>query len=542
MPRVPTLNPQVQPRTTVIPESPLSPSPDPNAFGLPQAQARERRGSSFVRMGDVVAQHAIRMQERRDDEQVLLNHAAFQKDLQNLLLDDTEDNGKPKGILARKGYQARGGTIELDDAYENLKEKYLENVGTRAQKVKLLQLMRGSYMADREGVIRHEAEQDRINFTQVLDDDLKTGVDKAALIGDPAALGAAIATAHGVLDAGFKHLGRDPKTTAAAKQNLSGQMVEASVSSVIDRDPAAARAIFETYKDKIPGTTAAKLQSALDGKALNDLQFSTWDQVKKFRLADGYMDKDRALGYVMGLDLPSDKKEKVMGFVQTMSNVANAQLKDERDAKDREFLNQLIKNHGEGVPYETAIRLASDFSFDQKDRFDKELAITELYTSKDNFYDRILEKQSVAQKLAWQQIELLAESKYGTKEKRIPGYDKPVKLKDAFLLEMKRSVLGKPPEEMMKVAQDKLKDVVINQGWFSDDTETAWKIDQDIRTQNAAKMLQLRQTYGAAAVQQAEAFLHGRGAILSPDNIKAALDEAVRRRGGRAAGGGGNGS
>jgi hypothetical protein len=94
------------------------------------------------------------------------------------------------------------------------------------------------------------------------------------------------------------------------------------------------------------------------------------------------------------------------------------------------------------------------------------------------------------------------------------------------MLEMKRSAMGKPAEEMLKIAKEKLQDVVVKPGIIWDTKETAWKVDQEARQANTEKVLLLENTYSKQTVEQAKAFLFNKGIAATPDAIKTVIDRA----------------
>jgi len=510
MPRVPTLDNQVQTKTAPVSTS-GSPRPPVEAFGANVANAKSGFMDTVNKIGDMVVRRGIELQQREDDKQVLLNDVAFRREMQGILTDQTPDEkDRPKGFLVRQLGQAKDSTVEFDKAYEPLREKYLKNVSSNGQKTALMGRMDSHYLAARDSVIQNEAKQREQDFTNVAQSNLEQSVSDAALISDPKILAQEIATAQQTLAVAKKHFGADDKSIALATQIQAGRMVKSAVTAHLEKDYNSARKILNTFRKAIPEPLAAKLQAQVDGKALSDEQLGAWTRVSgpEFRMADGFYDNEKQRAAIMALpNIPTDRKEALVNYSLRMAGVEDANTRDRRNNLDRTFTNTILDAHKQGMPYAEAQKLVPAYSWDSKNQVEKEKELYDLYTGdKTAFVERQWEKASPEQKAVMDRIEkILAPSTYGNESDiAVEGFPNKVNMKDLFVSEMKQSLIGKSPDEMWAIAQEKIKTIPVGKKWvFFDKMSPVWTRDAASRNAVAAAMGQLKMNYGDEIVSQA---------------------------------------
>lgn len=536
MPRVPVYQPQVQPGQVNEPRPARSPAPPPDAFGGNVAQADQNLGRAVERSGTLLAQHATELQEQEDQKQVLLNQSAFQKELQTVLEDEQPDElDRPKGLLNRNFAQARGVTEELDTKYGELREKYLDRVTSKGQKARLWQMMDSGYETARGSVMRHEANENRADIKQTLENSVESNINNAGYANDPAALSALILNAQKSISPGLKYLGMDAQV---ANQSLAGKMVESSVLGLLETDVAGARAILEANRPLISKKAQDDIAAKIAGKEFSDTRLGVWGGVSgpKFRMADGNMDQEKQRAAIYAMDIPTDKKDKIFEYVQSRNAEVKQALNQRHDAVDRAFSNELYGGKKQGATLDQSLRLAGKYGYDAYDIGLKEKAVKELYATPtqtdpaqymalwEGVQNKFVDKRNIdqafqkgqinaadweglrkeyyrqetggsspAEKEVWDRIKILASQKI------------PKKKRDAFLLTTQQAIQGKPAPEQWKIAQDMMKDVDIPWGFDKPAYEIALKQED---AQNTA--------FGAAYAEVGEPAVQaiGRGVLL----------------------------
>ncbi len=265
----------------------------------------------------------------------------------------------------------------------------------------------------------------------------------------------------------------------------------------------AAQAYYEKNKDKFTAQDHLHVTKALeDGQVLVEGK-GTWEKVKSMTLQDGNPDEEKMRAHIMAQsDLSDARKEKVWGYVKARAGeyIAN---KTRADAgRDREFQNSVIDLRKNGAAVDDALKLATKFGTDGVDTAVKQDYVRKMYappTVSDpamvvNLYERIDQggatKQEIdkallenkinpgdwkslrerhynmntdpLQKAAWDHVRSIAKDKIGNDPMAINN----------FLYEMRNVGTGKSPEELTKMATDRLKDSpgsgIFGSNWFAD--------------------------------------------------------------------------
>jgi hypothetical protein len=286
-----------------------------------------------------------------------------------------------------------------------------------------------------------------------------------------------------------------------------------------------------------------RIESKLKSNQLLDDGLRTWQEFKDLRLSDGSPDEAKAEAKIMArTDIATEQKLKLVqaykGFAA--EDVKNRAAQDA--ARDRTFLNGIVKAKSEGVPMSEVLRQASGYSKDPYQQSLREETIKKLYappTESDHavhnkLWTEVQEgRGSIAaidaaygqgklspqnweslrqgqykvtangsdpeHKAAWDRIGILADEKYGS--------DKKSKEQFLFVMHQKSGKLSAP--ELINLATDQLKKDP-STGWFSFTQDRKWGAElQKVDASNSA-FGKLYEDVG-----QDEITAIGRGALFS---------------------------
>lgn len=547
--KVPTYEPQVGIRTLNTAEAPAAQRPPAAAFGGDVAEADQRVGQAVAGLGEKLAQRVVERQQRDQEQEVLAADTEFRKALQGVLSSpEVGADKRPKGLLNRNLGQAKGGTVEFDSSYAELRRSFLESVPTPQQRAALAARMDSHYVSSRDLVVRHESRQGEEDFKSSLDLNLKQRVSDAAAATDPAGLNQAIDEAVRVQAEGGQRLG--VKTDG---RQLAGDMAKTSISAVLDQDPKRAADLLASVREKLPPDVAASLEQAIDGKKLADERLALWDNLSRERaqfmtLPDGGWDLTAMRGAVLALDVPAEKKEKMWDYVKSRANEDQVIRARADQANDREFFNAAIQAKERGLSFDQALKLSSGFGArDNYDIAQRQEVVKKLWAGpsvtdpqtyvaiwervqaggsskreidaafnagaltpsdyrglREQFFKAQVEGDNPAAKLAWDRVKNLAEEKFGSDKKS----------RDGFLYVMQAERTGKKPEELLEIAQQRLsKDPGI--GWKGVlqrmDEQSIQRYRQDLGGQLAEPRLNAIQSLAA----------HGKA--VTPESIDTVL-------------------
>lgn len=320
-------------------------------------------------------------------------------------------------------------------------------------------------------------------------------------------------------------------------QTLSGVINQ----QLIAGQTPAARKMFTDNRAAF-GDNAPKIEESIKNHETLDKSVAAWNGLKGYRLADGTPDEARMQANIFArADLPQDQKEKVWDYVKSQSSQTIANKNKQDNARDYAFLNTASKLKSDGTPLAESMRLLDKYSSDDNDRRLKTLALRKLYapneasdpntfigiwekvqdgeSSKDmidgafqgeklnvadwrslreEYYRGQAEGKDPKVKLAWDRIKILADEQFGSGEEN-----------KKFLYDMHQDGKGKNPDELFKLANDKLKDDPSTGRWsFTQDEQ--WKTDFAKRD---AKSLAWGKAYSDIGKQETSAI--GAGVLRS---------------------------
>ena len=520
------------------------------ASGVNVAEAGARLGQTvehgFTDMGHLIAYKAhIESQERAYDL-----GAKAASEIQDKLYGDN-------GLMTRQGAQAHGilaGDIGADmpgqqrtkykDSFvsfsEDLKSKYLKEAGSPTTQKMLMRYLDSHVTIARSAVAKHEAEQGRVAYQNAVESQVQALMDTGASA-------RSLDDLHKVMDSGTElrvglaaKRGADDAILEAVKYKTADEFAETAVRANLERDPQASQDILNGVKDRLSNVGQANLQTLVDGKMLELRRGAVWDQVKHFTHDDGTIDVSKAEGMASKLidtdQIPPGQRDHIMQFVKQQAAVSDAALRDHREAQDRSFYNDALKARNNGLPFEKAEEILfkqKGYGFDAKDREDKRDQLLALYMKDPSFMNKAMEHQTPEQKMAWQEVEDMAASKYPTKKGGVvlPGDTQPVNAANSFVNEMKQQLMGESADRIRTVARERLKDVVVQEHWYGNTKQPVWQLDRDVRLMQDQKRSLLETRYGNDLVNQAHSYLVNQGSSNpTPEEIRTLLERMPHGR------------
>lgn len=527
MPRVPVLERRVQAQTGNVPSPATAPLPQA-AFGENISEALVRRGAALEGLGTKLAAEANRIQERDNEADALKQLNAAQLEIQNTLMNpETDENGRPKGFLNRQLTQARGATPEFDQAAAQIKQRYMSLPLSAVTRDYMDRQLTAHLTSAREQVVRHEVQQRNDDAKMSLQTNMDQNIAAAGAIADHRDLMPLISSAQEAYATMASRMGVNSDTIEFNKKAYAGLMTKAAVSAYAEKDPMTAKVMLEGMKDGI--TNYPDLTKMVDGKLLEVKKFAAWNAVQGFRNADGTMDNTKIEKWAMGQKLQADEKMAVFTFLRGMSAVEDSNLKERKDQNEKGFVDELIQAQSQGVPYQDALLLASKRGGSLAEISTRQNTVTQLYTGATSNFDLWINKQPEPTQAAWAYATDTIKGKYGNTTGDVPGYGNQVKLADAAIAELKTEAMGKSPEQIRKLVNDRMKDVVIQprRFWF-DKKGASWQLEAGVQQGKAEALVRLEETYGPESVARARIRLAALKKPVTPVNIKLALDAAAQ--------------
>jgi hypothetical protein len=304
-----------------------------------------------------------------------------------------------------------------------------------------------------------------------------------------------------------------------------------TISAVIDRtlddnNLQDARSLFEDNKDLLTEDEKAKIGTVILGR-------TAWEEYGDLELEDGRPDEAAMYSAVLGMkDVPEADRDKAWKYVQARAGEKAVDITKAQNANDRAFLNSVIQGKNAGAPVDDALKAAVRFGRDEYDRALKADLARKLYAPAEildkrpyvdlwertqaggdtkksidqaaqaglispgdweslrkDYYNNFVTGQNPAMQGAWDRIKLLAEETYGDDKKT----------RAEFLYEMKVSGEGKKPEELWKMANDKLGEATPG-AWF--ESGKRWKADAALRDIQESQLGELNEPMVREWVQQ----------------------------------------
>lgn len=263
--KVPVYERQVN-RVTPSISAPQELRPPPGAFGADVAEAITRLGETGMKIANAILGRAAERQKELEAKQIADQDTLFRTDMQNVLYStENDENGRPKGILARKLDQAQGSTLEFDQIYPQIKTKYLNNVSSVHQKETLSKILDATYISNRDAIIRHERQQGDESIKNSLQSNIDIQANDAAQLQDGPSVVRAIQQAEGVQAALNKINGYDPKTGETKLIETRGKIAKSAFATAInEKNIPKAQSIYDAIKGKVSSETELKMKEEIE--------------------------------------------------------------------------------------------------------------------------------------------------------------------------------------------------------------------------------------------------------------------------------------
>lgn len=354
-------------------------------------------------------------------------------------------------------------------------------------------------------VQQHAFQQGQEYDTQSTDANIKSYADQAVTnYQNPGAVEDAIANQKQTITDYNTRNGVAPEKTALTIQTLTSQTrSEVMQRMLANGDTDVAQDFYNANKDLMTGADQAKAESQLKSAKILVTSQDTWGDLQGMKLSDGKPDEARMQAAVFANDdLAPEEKEKVWDYVRAKANEAQGQLAKQRDSNERDFLNAATGLKNDGSSVDDALKLIPQYAIDPYDAQTKEIAVKKLWapreasdpttymklwdgiqdgsTSRQDLDDamkkdqisvtdwRELSKQNYKTdiegnnpqvKLAYEHAKIQAEQALGNSDKQAVNN---------FMYDLHTSTQGQnqTPEQIQKMATDKLKSDPSTGSWF----------------------------------------------------------------------------
>lgn len=362
---------------------------------------------------------------------------------------------------------------------------------------------------------RHAAQQSLAYDTQVTDASLHNYANQAVLnYQEPGAIDSAIDNQKQTI---MQHAQRngisDEQTQATISQITSKTRTDVIQRMLANGDTDTAQSYYDANKDKLTGSDATGLEKSLHASQVLSSSLSAWNDVKGMALADGKPNEAKMEASVMARDdLNPEDKQKVAAFVKAKASELNSNISKQRESNERDFLNTVSGIKQDGGTVDDAMKQIDKFAVDDYDRVQKTTAALKVFAPKEQsdpqaymklwegtqdgtaqgqdidkglsdnkvsvadwrslkeqLYKGDIEGHSPQVKQAYDRAKLFAEDQISDKEKL-----------NQFMYDLHQSAVGKSPDQIVSMAQDKLKKDP-SSGSFSIFQDPQWKTDLDKR-------------------------------------------------------------
>ncbi len=509
--KIPVYERRVQAQSTLS-STPQISKPVAASFGMDVGQAIQGASKGFDQWAQVLQQKKEKERTQATLEKSSAHSIAVQNEFYS---DEKDDQGRPKGLLRRNNNDAKGSTIEFDSRYESLKKKFLDEAADDDVRLKLSNEIESRRDNFRNTVIRHEVDQSNSALSASHKAWQGQMQSDAALAGDAGSIKALMDSAsarntEALMGQGFREEG----VLVQQNQALLGAMAKQNAKAWIDKDPKRAEALYLSVKDKLSGDDQAEIATLIDGKKIYDQQLQVWGQVKGHRLSDGTPDLAAIERHVRGLDVPTDRQEKILNYVQAKAGEHNQQRKAREAAADYGFKARMIEGKRKGLDLDGALNLAASFGGDsvqiqERQEIAKKFYTKDITTNREVYMDlwsdvmdgraglSEINSAAKAEHLSGDDATELSKLIYNVKHRSdesikkqtVDDMSEVAKEKFGNSREGKKKLTdyrftvnilsrGKSPDETRKIAEDNLKQVVTSPGWIWDSKADAYEIEK----------------------------------------------------------------
>lgn len=272
MARIPSYDQQTG---TIVPSVPTLQTAKavPDAYGANVWKANESIGKAVGDIGEALSKHLEEKKRKKDEAFTATLNTNYRLNIQDKLYNDKMEkvkiNGKdverPVGIFNRSLQQSDGSTVEFDQYYHDLREKYVSSAPTEELAVKLGQEMDSQYLPYREAIIKHESKQGKQVLINSQQANLSQQIHDAAAINDPVQLLNAINTAKDTQASLNEITGVDEETAQNTLKDRAGDIVAKAVQSTLmaTGDLEKAQQMLDVAEEDIHADRYEKLSESL---------------------------------------------------------------------------------------------------------------------------------------------------------------------------------------------------------------------------------------------------------------------------------------
>lgn len=466
--------------TSALPNARVSTNVPLEAFGGGQSLENVvSAGQGFLKV--------VQEEKQKADEIAVLEADTKAAQLKNNMFYDPQN-----GAMTRKGKDAMAAVGDYTQQFNTKASEIRDSLSNDNQKA-LFQRKLAAHSLDLDNQLqKHAFVEGEKYYNDVADANVKAYTNQAiSNYQDPNAVESAIAQQRDTI---FSHAKNTGVAESVAEQNFS-EVSSKTRTEVVQRmlangDTATAQKYYTENKDKFLGDDPKKMELALqEGKVL-DTSIKAWGSVQHYRLPDGNPDESKMQSDIMArTDISPEEKEKVWSYVKAKSSEQFANKSKRDSANERSFLNNVAGMKQSGSAVEDALRQVNQYAIDDYDKTLKETAVKKLYapteasdpktyiglwertqdgtTSKqevdkamqtnkinvsdwrglrEQIYKGDIEGRNPAAKQAWDRVKILAEDTFGDRVER-----------ESFIYDLHQSAQGKSPEQIIQMANDKLK-------------------------------------------------------------------------------------
>lgn len=485
MPRVPQVQPIQEARPA--PAVRLDPNVPEAAFGGGQSAAAVS-GATKNLLG-AVESIAVKAKQNADD--VVAQNAAAQ--IQNIKNDLTYND--KYGAMTKRGKDAFGVVDEYGEKFDKAITEITDNLNNQDQKAMVMKYALGQKSEFSTALQKHTFTEAKAYDDQTTKSLIDAGQNDAILnYQNAGAVEKGVQQQIMAITSNAQRNGipLDSEVYKAAVRNARSGTQSAVIGRMVDNGQyGVAEQYYNQVKDQIDGADAVRVEKTMEaGKVIHQGNIA-WAKYKTMTFADGMPDIGKIEGKVMSdPNLSEGERLKVADYVRARAREQIANTNMANQAEDKDFMNTLIKTRQGGASLEDALKLVPKYSRDPMDQQAKLEAVKKTYAPpsesdprakyalwegiqegkttaaaideafnqgkinatdwnnlKQDRYKAEIEGRSPEMKSTQERIRQLAVENFGT--------DKD--LKDKFILEVNDAGRGKSPDEVWKIANDKLK-------------------------------------------------------------------------------------
>ncbi|HBF39770.1 MAG TPA: hypothetical protein DDW50_20960 [Firmicutes bacterium] len=292
-------------------------NPNPDAFGVNIAQANQQLGQTTSNIGQLLQQRAKELQQQKDTQKVLEAETQMRQEIDGVLYSqDTDENGRPVGIMNRTLANANGVTQDFKDQIEQIRQKYSRMVPGEEQQTQFDQLYKSMYDSNMNMVVRHEAQQGQASREQTTQDNINQKIKDAA--SNPYSLVDSIANINAIVKVTGDYNGDTPDSIKFNQQASSGAAALKAFESLFQKeDYKGAQGLFDKVKDYLPGDVADTIKTKIDAGDWGAKQTTISDDLLK-KYGENLASGDK---YIKNLSLTPEKQKELLDTYHSTYNL-----------------------------------------------------------------------------------------------------------------------------------------------------------------------------------------------------------------------------